>query len=516
MFAATTRPTATPRRVEIIIFVGALVTCGAAYVVLEVLEALQWSRLAAFAATFLFCFLPAIAALLRLVRSGVSIELQGKAHEIAARERDMLRTMIDSLPDFIYMKNTEAQFLLANKFCCETMGAKLEELVGKTDFDFYPREVAQAFFEDDQATIRSGEPLLSRQETVRTRDGRTLTILTTKVPVMDASGRVIGIIGIGRNITRRVEAEDRLRAAQEETAAEMRERERMAIELRLAQKLESVGRLAAGLAHEINTPIQYIGDSVHFMHSAFDELLRLFLVYRSVAHKFSEKNDEQTFKNLDELETACDFEFLREEMPRAFERTFEGVRRVANIVRAMREFAHPGENEHKPADLNHALTTTLTVAHSEYRYAATIQTAFAQIPDVVCNVSELNQVFLNLIVNSAHAIADAGHDAATGVIQIATRPVEAEVQISIADNGCGISRENLDKIFDPFFTTKEVGRGTGQGLAIARSIVVDKHGGRIEVSSELGKGTRFLICLPVQGAIRTNVAEAPAASAAVS
>jgi PAS domain S-box-containing protein len=501
MRADTTRPMTTPRRVEISIFLGALVTCGAAYLVMETLEARQWSRLAAFITTFLFCFLPAIAALIVFVRSDLSVEIQGKAHEIATRERDMLRTIIDSLPDFIYMKNVEAQFLLANKFCCDSMGATLEELVGKTDFDFYPRDIAQAFFDDEQAVIRSGEPLLSRQETATTRSGQTLTILTTKVPVKDVNGKAIGIIGIGRDITRRVEAENRLRVAQEEMATEMRERERMAIELRLAQKLESVGRLAAGLAHEINTPIQYIGDSVHFMRASFDDLTKLFLAYRNVAGRCA-KDDEETLKSLSELEIACDFEFLREEMPRAFERTFDGAQRVASIVRAMREFAHPGTNEHKPADLNHALATTLTVTRSEYRYAASVHTDFAAIPEVICNVSELNQVFLNLIVNSAHAITDSGRDAATGVIQITTRQADNEVQVSIADNGCGIREEHLDKIFDPFFTTKEVGRGTGQGLAIARSIVVDKHGGRIEVASEIGRGTRFVIGLPIDGVAR--------------
>jgi two-component system, NtrC family, sensor kinase len=199
------------------------------------------------------------------------------------------------------------------------------------------------------------------------------------------------------------------------------------------------------------------------------------------------------------LESTADYDFLSLEVPKAFERTLEGTERVAGIVRAMKEFAHPDTNEHKPADINHALQTTLTVARSEYRYAAQIETFFGELPEVLCNIGELNQVFLNLIVNSAHAIADAGKDASTGVIAIKTTSNEEEVQISIGDNGCGIPRENVEKIFDPFFTTKEVGRGTGQGLAIARSIVVDKHGGRIDVSSEVGRGTEFVISLRVQG-----------------
>jgi signal transduction histidine kinase len=185
-------------------------------------------------------------------------------------------------------------------------------------------------------------------------------------------------------------------------------------------------------------------------------------------------------------------------VPKAFERTLEGAERVAGIVRAMKEFAHPDAGEHSPVDLNHALSTTLIVACNEYKHTATIATDFSELPSIVCNVGELNQVFLNLIVNAAHAIRDAGRDLSTGRISVHTRVHGACVEVEIADNGCGIPRENLEKIFDPFFTTKEDGRGTGQGLAIARSIVVDKHGGSIDVHSEPGRGTSFIISLPLQ------------------
>jgi two-component system, NtrC family, sensor kinase len=165
----------------------------------------------------------------------------------------------------------------------------------------------------------------------------------------------------------------------------------------------------------------------------------------------------------------------------------------------MKEFAHPDSNEQKPADLNRALSTTLTIARSEYRYAAQVETDLGEIPEVICSVGELNQVFLNLIVNSAHAIVDSGKDAGSGLVKIKTERLGEDVRITISDNGCGIPKDNLEKIFDPFFTTKEVGRGTGQGLAIARSIVVDKHAGRVDVASEVGVGTRFVISLPIEG-----------------
>jgi two-component system NtrC family sensor kinase len=173
--------------------------------------------------------------------------------------------------------------------------------------------------------------------------------------------------------------------------------------------------------------------------------------------------------------------------------------RVAGIVRAMKEFAHPDASEQSLADINHALETTLIVATNEYKYLATVHVSLEPLPPVMCLISELNQVFLNLIVNAAHAIEESGKDFSAGRIEVATSADAGRVTVSIGDNGCGIPQENLEKIFDPFFTTKEVGKGTGQGLAIARSIVIEKHGGQIEVQSEPGKGTKFLLHLPIAG-----------------
>jgi signal transduction histidine kinase len=186
-------------------------------------------------------------------------------------------------------------------------------------------------------------------------------------------------------------------------------------------------------------------------------------------------------------------------VPKAFTRTFDGVERVTNIVKAMKEFAHPDANEQNAVDLVHALQTTLLVASNEYKYVARVRTEFDELPQVVCNVGELNQVFLNLIVNAAHAIKDAGKDAETGEISIRATVEAADAVITVSDNGCGVPAENLSKLYDPFFTTKEVGRGTGQGLAISHSIVVDKHGGEIAVASELGVGTQFTVRLPIAG-----------------
>jgi len=175
------------------------------------------------------------------------------------------------------------------------------------------------------------------------------------------------------------------------------------------------------------------------------------------------------------------------------------VDRVSTIVKAMKEFAHPDSEEQNAADINHAIETTLVVASNEYKYVARIHTEFASLPAVVCNIGQLNQVFLNLIVNAAHAVQDAGKDAESGEIRISTEHAGDSVVIRVRDNGCGIPEANLSKLYDPFFTTKEVGRGTGQGLSIAHNIVVDKHGGDITVQSLVGVGTEFCISVPLLG-----------------
>jgi signal transduction histidine kinase len=289
----------------------------------------------------------------------------------------------------------------------------------------------------------------------------------------------------------------------------------MALELRIAHKLEAVGQLAAGIAHEINTPVQYIGDSVYFLQEAVGSLNDILCAYRSEVETWSRAQDvanpgdeslRMARERLDEAENRADLALLTTQVPKAFERALDGIERVATIVRAMKEFAHPDSPEQRAADINHAIEMTLIVAQNEYKYVARINTQLATIPEVTCNIGELNQVFLNLIVNASHAIQESGQDAATGRITISTALQGDCVLVTVADNGCGIPQKNIEKIFDPFFTTKEVGKGTGQGLSITRSIVCERHGGRIDVQSEAAGGTQFTISLPIEGRAEGAVA----------
>ncbi|MFO0745283.1 MAG: ATP-binding protein [Myxococcota bacterium] len=270
-------------------------------------------------------------------------------------------------------------------------------------------------------------------------------------------------------------------------------------ELQQAQKLESVGRLAAGVAHEINTPVQFVSDSVSFAQTAFADLAPLVARYREVlCEKLGQGSPECL--ELRALEEQADLEYSLEQIPQALVRSVEGLDRVARIVRSMKEFAHPEGRDKTSADLNRALEATLTIATNEYKYVADVETDLAPLPPVTCHVSELNQVFLNIIVNAAHAIAEAnaGTDS-RGLIRVASHTEGDDVVVSISDTGNGIPEGIRTKIFDPFFTTKGVGRGTGQGLAIARSVVVDKHHGSLTFDTAAGVGTTFHIRVPCMG-----------------
>lgn len=249
------------------------------------------------------------------------------------------------------------------------------------------------------------------------------------------------------------------------------DRERLEAELRHAQKMESVGQLAAGIAHEINTPVQFVGDNIRFLADAFEDVL----------------GDDPD----------ADTEFLAAEIPEAIAQTLEGVERVATIVRAMKAFGHPANDEKAPADLNEAVRNTLVVAANEIRYVAEMDTDLEALPPVWCHLGDVNQIILNLVVNAAHAIAEkVGDTGERGTITVSTRHTGDHVALQITDTGCGIPDDNAHRVFEPFFTTKDVGAGTGQGLALAYSLVTERHHGTIAFTSRKDHGTTFTVTLP--------------------
>ncbi|MBA3582203.1 MAG: PAS domain-containing protein [Gammaproteobacteria bacterium] len=283
------------------------------------------------------------------------------------------------------------------------------------------------------------------------------------------------------------------------------EKEKMAKELQQSQKLESIGQLAAGIAHEINTPAQFVGDNIEFLKSSFDNYDKLIMASIELTKIIQSKDlfiDEVASVN--NIIKEIDLGYLQEELPVALAQSKEGVQRISKIVSAMKAFSHPGSGEKELSDINKSIENTITVSRSEWRDVAEIVTHLDEnLPMVSCYIGEINQTVLNIIVNAAHAIGDtlSGKDI-SGEITISTQKIGADIEIRIADNGPGMPEAIMKKIFDPFFTTKVVGKGTGQGLSMARNCIVNRHGGDLNVKSEIGKGTEFIIRLPITAEVK--------------
>jgi len=311
------------------------------------------------------------------------------------------------------------------------------------------------------------------------KDGETRLLGFTVTPVEFANQSASAVLIIGADTTQRKAMEEQLRQS---------------------QKLEAIGQLAAGIAHEINTPTQFVGDNTTFIKDSWQTISSLLKEAKGIREEIAVGPlGAEKLAHFGEAWDAADFDYLESEVPRAIDQTLEGIKRVANIVKAMKEFSHPGSELKKPIDINHAIETTLTVARNEWRYVADVKTYFGELPMVPCLAGEFNQAILNLIINAAHAIGDVvGHGAGKkGLITLRTRRDGEWVEISIQDTGIGIPESIASRVFEPFFTTKAVGRGTGQGLTLVHGVVVKKHGGKIWFETKEKKGTTFFIRLPL-------------------
>jgi PAS domain S-box-containing protein len=283
--------------------------------------------------------------------------------------------------------------------------------------------------------------------------------------------------------------------------ADITDRKRLNIQLQQSQKMEAIGQLAAGIAHEINTPTQFVGDNTRFFQDAYEDLIQIIREYENLIDKA--RSDALTADLIIAAEKRIqdmDLAYLEDEIPVALEHTLKGVERITKIVQAMKIFSHPGMITKEPTDVNKEIEKTITITRNEWKYVAQMETDFdANLPAVPCFRAELNQVILNLIINAAHAIAEVGSNASPerGIIRIQTYHEDNWAKIRISDTGAGIPQEIRHKIFDLFFTTKGPGKGTGQGLAISHSVIVEKHKGTLDLESQEGKGTTFIIGLPL-------------------
>jgi PAS domain S-box-containing protein len=394
-----------------------------------------------------------------------------------SQEHDTLVSVFRAAPVGLATADREGRILQLNRALEEVIGFTSQETIGKLLWELMPAEdvdAAQRVYGD----LIAGTAATNReQRRLIAKDGHVVLADIGLTAVRDEKGQTQLVIASVEDVT----AIGRLE-----------------VELRHSQRLESVGRLAAGIAHEINTPIQFVGDNVNFLAGAFEQLIALCDSYRRACEKAAgaplSAEDLEGLKREEEL---ADLEYIRTNVVTSIASTLDGVGRVARIVQSMKAFAHPDRGERATADLNAALRDTLTVATNELKYVATVETDFGRIPAVPCFVSDLNQVFLNLLVNAAHAIGDVvGKTGQRGVIRVRTYLEGSVVVIAISDTGTGIPETVRDRVFDPFFTTKEVGRGTGQGLALARGVVVDKHGGSLTFATEMGQGTTFFVRIP--------------------
>ena len=286
------------------------------------------------------------------------------------------------------------------------------------------------------------------------------------------------------------------------TGADVTERMGLELQLRQAQKLEAIGQLAAGIAHEINTPTQFVGHNIRFLKDSWDSIAEFLNFCGTVqAECATGPVPPEHLQQFSELHQKCDLEYLLKHIPDAIDNSLEGVSRVAKIVKGFKEFSHPGSEGKRVINLNQAIETTISVSRHEWKYCADLVTAFdADLPLVPCLVGEFNQVILNLIINSSHAIGSVveKNGQGKGTITISTRRDGEWARIAVADTGAGIPVEIRSRVFEPFFTTKEVGKGTGQGLALAHAAIVNRHHGQLWFESELGQGTTFFIRLPLE------------------
>jgi PAS domain S-box-containing protein len=405
-----------------------------------------------------------------------------------AHERELLRSLLETAEDQIYFKDLQSRFTRCGTAQARTFGLKsAEELVGKCDFDFFTAEHARPAFEDEQEIIRTGKPIIGKMEKETHANGRVTWALTSKMPLRNPAGEIIGTFGISKDITAMKDAEA--------------ERQMIELQLRQAQKMEAIGQLAAGIAHEINTPTQYVGDNTRFLKDAFDNIASLLRSHGELlAAARQNALTPEIVEHAGEVLAASDLEYLFAQIPQAIQETLEGVERVTKIVRAMKEFSHPGGKEKGAADLNKAIESTVTVARNEWKYVSDLKLDLdPELPLVPCFISEFNQAMLNLVVNAAHAIGDVVKQTpgTKGVITVQTRRNQGSVVVRVSDTGGGIAEAHRPHIFEPFFTTKEVGKGSGQGLAFVYNSIVKKHGGTVTFETQTGKGTTFIIHLPV-------------------
>lgn len=393
-------------------------------------------------------------------------------------ERDFISTILETIRNIVIVLDRFGKIVRANKECIELTGYSESELAGVNVLDtFIPAD-------EKEKVINIFKKLLFKENSNEfenhwiLKDG-SRRLISWSNSIIRRNGQLEYIIASGIDIT---------------------EKKNLEIQLLNAQKLESIGRLAAGIAHELNTPAQYISDNLSFVN---DSIKGLAESVRTILNQVeSEKRNCVACTisaKVEKIIEENDLDFILDELPASIEQAREGIERISIIVKAMKEFSHPGISEMVLADINHIIENAIIISRNEWKYVSEVEPVLGtEIPPCLCHPSKIGQVIINMIVNSAHAISERFQGTSTlqGKIRISTERMENFAIIKIEDNGNGIPNEILNLIYEPFFTTKEVGKGTGQGLSVSRSIIVETHKGDISVLSKQGFGTTFIIKLP--------------------
>jgi PAS domain S-box-containing protein len=403
-----------------------------------------------------------------------------KSTEELSAEKEELKVTLRSIGDGVITTDKDDLIILVNRALENITGWSFEDLAGrqivelfelvKADYSVYAgkNNLSTIFGMNANQTVSETLEIISKDRTKK-------IILCSSARVVENNNTLKGFVYVLKDITEQVNVET---------------------QLQLSQKMESIGQLAAGIAHEINTPMQYINDNTSFVKDAFISISK----YLDIIDKESTNDNPSGNRPISEAKKSLDIEYLINEIPVAISQSQMGIQRVTGIVLAMKDFAHPGLKEKNYSNINHSIEVSRTLAKNEWKYVSDLELNFdPSLAPVFCNIDEINQVLLNMIINAAHAIKEkiGPMPEVKGKIIISTSQDQDFIEINIQDTGAGIKDENLNRIFDPFFTTKEVGRGTGQGLAIAHNIIVNNHKGNIFVDSIVNSGTSFTIKLPI-------------------
>lgn len=418
-----------------------------------------------------------------IIAAIVDISQRKKDEETLKAEHAFNEQILGSLNSLLISLDPFERVTHWNTMAEKLLGVRSSGAIGRSLMDLGVGWDKAALAHAIEECKRTNKPVRIDNLVCSQEDGEKKLLGITVNPMLSSDGDFIGLLLLGADIT-----------------------EKKTLERQLAQalKLEAIGQLAAGIAHEINTPMQFVSDNLRFLQESCVAIEGVLTATQTLVQAVQAGTQEaDAVKVVEKALKAADVDYLLREIPKALRQSLDGAERVRNIVRAMKEFSHPGTEEKTLIDLNHAIECTVTVARNEWKYVADLDLVLApDLPMVPCRPGELNQVVLNILVNAAHAIGEKlgpGNDE-KGKITVRTQAIDGWVEIRITDTGPGIPESVQGKIFDPFFTTKEVGKGTGQGLAIAHDVIVKKHGGELKFETEIGQGTTFIIRLPLLSA----------------